>query len=78
MRQYKTPPIPWVRASDMRLRPHEISAPVTPLIYKAVATLFVYVIMYISIFYLLFAIWYNLVRECSIYGVAKNELRSKL
>jgi len=63
MRQYETRPIPWVRASNLRLKPLDIRAPVTPLIYRAVATLFVYVIMYISIFYLFFAIWYNLVRE---------------
>lgn len=43
--------IPWIRASDIVRPPLEISAPIQPL-YRAVALMFVYTVMYIAILYI--------------------------
>ena len=58
--QRKRESIPWIRASNLQLKPLDNRAPITPLYYRLVATVFVYFVMTFALAYILAVVSYHI------------------
>lgn len=58
--KWKRETMPWIRASHLQLKPLDIRAPITPLYYRLVASLFVYIVMTFALAYILAVVSYHI------------------